>query len=329
MRRRGGLGLAPPGRLLMIRINLLKPLEPQALPLILEEPAGRSKKTFLIVGGLALVAVIAIAVLQFPSLFGGMFAEKEAVAVQEPVPPVPAPTEESVQPKRVTAQAVEETVRDIQEDPAIQQMAPSYAEMVPSAKIEFQYYASNRILKDIKAVTPPDIGFADFIFTPPGDFYIHGLAETDADLQRFKQGLEGLAGASIRPGMNAPAGAKGIAREFSFFGSVKYPLSEIGSPPDHSMSKAKLAADLKQMKALAAALGIRLKEPKLLGTTQAGALKKSVYQVGAECSFQQMQDLINDLHDGKSDLGLIKFSLKAKGDEKVVAEMDIAAYVGP
>ncbi|MEO6095713.1 MAG: hypothetical protein ABIW76_08540 [Fibrobacteria bacterium] len=313
----------------MIRINLLKPLEPQALPLILEEPAGRNRNTFLILGGLALVAVIAIAVLQFPSLFGGMFAEKETLVVQDPAPPVPAPDEAQVQPKRVTAHAVEETVRDIQEDPAIRQMAPSYADMVASAKIEFQYYASNRILKDIKTITPPDIGFANFIFTPPGDFYIHGLAETDADLQRFKQGLEGLAGASIRPGMNVPAGAKGSAKEFSFFGSVKYPLSEIGSPPDHSILKAKLAAQLKQFKALATARGVRLQEPKLLSATQAGALKKRVYQVVAECSFQQMQDLINDLHEGKSDLGLIKFSLNAKGNEKVVAEMDISAYVGP
>jgi hypothetical protein len=312
----------------MIRINLLKPLEPQALPLILEEPA-KKKNSALILGGLVLIAVIAIAVLQFPSLFGGLFAAKQEKVEKPPVAPVPRPSEEHVQPKRVTANAVEETVRDLQDDPAAQQINPSYADMVPSGKIEFQYYASIRILKDIKTATPPDIGFANFIFTPPGDFYVHGLAESEQDLQRFQEGLKGLSGASIRLGMNAAAGTHGKSKEFSIFGSVKYPLSEVGSPPDHSIPKAALAGQLKQFKVLANGLGIRIKEPKLISSTDAGTLKKNIYLVAADCSFQQMQDLISDLHEGKSNLGLIKFSLNAKGDEKVNAELDVAAYVGP
>lgn len=312
----------------MIRINLLKPLQQQALPLILDEPSGHGKKTYLILGGLALIAVGAIAFLQFPSLLGGLFTHEEKVEAP-PVPPVPAPSEEHAQPKRVTSQAVEETVRDLQPGQPEAQTEPSYAQMAPSAKIEFQYYSSKRLLKDIKAVTPPDVGFADFVFTPPGDFYIHGLAESESDLQRFQEGLNGLSGAKIRPGMNLPAGTHGKSKEFSFFGSVKYPLSEIGNPPDHSITKAGLPGELKALKTLAANLGIRLKEPKLLSSTQLGAYKKHIYMVAAECSFQQMQDLINDLHEGKSNLGPIKFSLNAKGDEKVNAELDIAAYVGP
>lgn len=312
----------------MIRINLLKPLEPQALPLILDEPAGRGKKTWLILGGLTLVAVGAIAILQFPTLFSGMFAQQETVEAP-PVPPVPAPSEEHAQPNRVTSQAVEETVRDLQPDQSDKITDPSYADLVPSGKIEFQYYSSKRLLRDIKAVTPPDVGFANFIFTPPGDFYIHGLAESERDLQRFQEGLNGLMGAAIRLSMNVPAGTHGKSKEFSFFGSVKYPLSDIGSPPDHTIPKSQLPAELKTLKTLAANLGIRLKEPKLISSTQSGALKKQVYLMGAECSFQQMQDLISDLHERKSHLGIIKFSLKAKGDEKVNAELDIAAYVGP
>lgn len=312
----------------MIRINLLKPLQPQALPLILDEPAGHGKRMYLIVGGLALVAVAAIAILQFPTLLGGLLAKEEAVETS-PVPPVPAPTDEHAQPKRVTSQAVEETVRDLHPDQSGQQINPSYVDLVPSAKIEFQYYASKRLLKDIKAVTPPDVGFANFVFTPPGDFYIHGLAESERDLQRFHEGLNGLTGANIRPGMNLPAGTHGKSKEFSFFGSVKYPLSEIGSPPDHSISKAGLPRELKALKTLAANLGIRFKEPKLISSTQSGAYKKQIYMLAADCSFQQMLDLISDLHEGKSNLGPIKFSLNAKGDEKVSAELDIAAYVGP
>lgn len=312
----------------MIRINLLKPLQPQALPLILDEPAGRGKKTYLILGGLALIAAGAIAFLQFPSLLGGMFTHQATVEAP-PIPPVPAPSDAHMQPKRVTSQAVEETVRDLHPDRSELQTNPSYADLVPSAKIEYQYYSSKRLLKDIKAVTPPDVGFANFVFTPPGDFYIHGLAEGESDLQRFQEGLNGLTGAKIRPGMNVPAGRHGKSKEFSFFGSVKYPLSEIGSPPDHSIAKAGLPAELKTLKSLASKLGIRIKEPKLISSTQAGAYKKLIYMVAAECSFQQMQDLIGDLHAGKSNLGPIKLSLNAKGDEKVNAELDIAAYVGP
>ncbi|MDB5104068.1 MAG: hypothetical protein JWP91_1757 [Fibrobacteres bacterium] len=313
----------------MIRINLLKPLEPQALPLILEEPPGRGRKSMLILGGLVLVAVLAIAVLQFPSLFGGMVAH-EGKTEQTKAPPVPRPTEqENPHPKRVTSQAVEETVRDIQDNPDQQNLETNYADLVPSEKIELQYYASNRILKDIKSVTPPDIGFANFIFSPPGDFYVHGLAADEQQLQQFQKGLSGLAGASIRPGLNVPAGTHGKAKEFSFFGTVKFPFDYIQTPPDHTIPKAKLPAELKQLKTVAANLGIRLNEPKLISSTSTGTLKKNVYAIKGDCSFQQMQDLITDLKEAKSNLGFIKFAMMARGDEKVNAEMDIAAYVGP
>jgi hypothetical protein len=42
-----------------------------------------------------------------------------------------------------------------------------------------------------------------------------------------------------------------------------------------------------------------------------------------------LQDLISELHEGNSNLGFIKFALHASGDEKVVTEMDILAYVQP
>lgn len=313
----------------MIRINLLKPLEPQALPLILDEPAGRGKKPYLILGGLVLVAVIAIAVLQFPTLFGGMLAHKEETAIAVKTSPAPKPAEVRVQPKRVTGQAVEETVRDIQEDRVKEQIAPSYAGMVPSEKIEYQYYASTRVLKDIKSVTPPDVGFANFIFTPPGDFYVHGLAGDEQELQRFQQGLAGLSGAAIQPGMNVPAGTRGKGKEFSFFASVKYPVNSIPTPPDHVVDKTGLLKEIKQLKTVANGLGIHLKEPRLFNTSAVGNVKRMVYQTSADCSFQQMQDLLTGLHEGKSNLGFIRFALHARGDEKVIAEMDIIAYVQP
>jgi hypothetical protein len=313
----------------MIRINLLKPLAPQApAPLIFEDHGGRRKKSVFILGGLALVAVAAIAVLQFPTLFGGLFAKKEVVEAEK-ASPAPHRPKKHVPPKQVTENAVEETVRNVQDDQAREQATPSYGKMVPSQKIEFQYYAADRVLRDIKTVTPPDVGFANFIFTPPGDFYVHGLAADEQSLQRFQQGLSGLAGASVKPGLNVPAGAHGKAKEFSFYTSVKYPLDAIQTPPDHVMDKAGVQKELKQLKTVANGLGIHLKEPKLSNTSPAGDVNRMVYQTSGDCNFQQMQDLLNALHEGKSNLGVIKFALHAKGDEKVVADLDLLAYVHP
>ena len=312
----------------MIRINLLKPLDVPVMPFVFEEPAKPGKRKIILLSSVAGVAAVLIVVFMFPGIFGDMFAKKAPVAVSVE-PPMPKPEEETVQPKKVTAAAVEETVRDIQPEKAEPAPPSTYADLVPSQKIEFQYYASARILKDIKAITPPDVGFANFIFTPPGDFYVHGLAADAQDLARFQQGLAGLSGAEIKPGMNVAAGARGQSKEFSFFGSVKYPIGAIPTPPDRVFGKEDVQKELKQMKTVAGNLGIHLKEPRLLTNTQAGNVKRMVWSTAADCSFQQMQDFLTELHDSKSNLGFIKFALHASGDEKVVADMDILAYVEP
>ncbi len=311
----------------MIRINLLKPLQPHAQPLILEEPGNRRKNRVLIGGGLAIVVLAAAALLQYPSLLGGLLSGSKQ-ADTHMAAPIPKPEAVEIpKPKPVTAKAVEETVRDVGDQSERQATQPSYSELVPSEKIEIQYYACAHIFKDIKAVTPPDVGFANFIFTPPGDFYVHGLASNAESYQKFKQGLTGMAYAEVRAGLDTAAGAKGMAREFSFFGTIKYPMNTIPTPPNHVIPKAKLQEELARMKTTAASLGIRLREPKLLNTVDMGDSKRLLYQVKADCSFQQMQDLISDMHQAKSNLGFIKFDLHALGDEQVVAEMSVLAYV--
>jgi hypothetical protein len=229
----------------------------------------------------------------------------------------------------VAAGAVEETVRDLHPGAARPAAPAAYSDLAPSQKIEYQYYASARILKEIKSITPPEVGFANFIFSPPGEFYVHGLAAGDEDLKRFRDGLSTLNGVRIKPGMNVPAGARGKAKEFSFFGSVAYPLEQLPVPPDRVVAKADLSRELRQMKKVAGDLGIRLKEPRLLTTAQAGNVKKMVWEASADCSFQQMQDFLAGLHESKSNLGVLKFALRARGDEKVVADVDILAYVQP
>lgn len=312
----------------MIRINLLKPLEVPAKPFVFEEPSRRSKSKLIVFSLLGVAAIVAIVTLQFPGFFGNLFAKPER-QVAVPVPPKPAPETTVEKPAKVTANAVEETVRDLHPEASKPPAPATYADLVPSQKIEYQYYASTRLLKDIKSVTPPDVGFANFIFTPPGEFYVHGLAADDQDLKRFQDGLAGLTGAEIKPGMNVPAGARGKSREFSFFGSVRYPVDALPTPPNRVVAKADLQKELKQMRTVAGSLGIRLKEPRLLTTAQAGLVKKMIWEASAECSFQQIQDFLAQLHESKSNLGFAKFALRARGDEKMVAEMDILAYVQP
>lgn len=313
----------------MIRINLLKPLEAPAKPFVFEEAPKSSKAKVLVLLALCLAALATVVVLQFPGLFGGLFAKPERAVAAAPVPPKPKPEAAAPAPAKVTANAVEETVRDLHPEASQPPAAATYADLVPSRKIEFQYYASSRILKDIKSVTPPDVGFANFIFTPPGDFYVHGLAADESDLKRFRDGLASLTGAEVKPGMNVPAGAHGRAREFSFFGSVHYPVESLPTPPDRVMAKADVQKELKQMRTVAGNLGIHIKEPRLLATAQAGKVKKMVWEASADCSFQQIQDFLAGLHDSKSNLGFAKFALHARGDEKMIAEMDILAYVQP
>ena len=312
----------------MIRVNLLKPLQAPPPTFAFDEPAKPGKGKVIALSAAGILALAAIVFFQFPGLFGGLFAKPaEPASVQ--APPEPRPEASESLPKQVTANAVEETVRDLQPGEAKPGAPAAYADLVPSQKIEYQYYASTRILKEIKAITPPDVGFANFIFTPPGDFYVHGLAADEDDLKRFQDGLAKLAGAEIKPGMNVPAGARGRAKEFSFFGSVKYPMDALPAPPDRVVTKAEVPKELKQMKALAGNLGIRMREPRLLATAQAGGVKKMVWEASADCSFQQMQDFLAGLRESKSNLGVAKLSLHARGDEKVVADMDILAYVQP
>jgi hypothetical protein len=311
----------------MIRINLLKPLQAPASPVMLEEPAGRRKPLVLALAGIIVLAAGVSAVLMYPSILGGLLGEEEAAVIEAPAAPEAAAAAPVAEPKRVTAHAVEEIVREVQAEQ--ERMGPSagYADLVPSEKIEYQYFAATRILKDIKSVTPPDVGFAHFIFTPPGDFYIHGLAYDEETYRRFQEGLATLEGAAIRPGLAARGKGRARTVEFSFYGTVRYPVNAISQPPDRVVSKQELQAELKQLGQVASTLGIRLKSPRLKSTSDAGEYRKLVYQASADCSYQQMQDLLTRLQENRSNLGFLKFALKAEGEDRSTASLDILAYV--
>jgi hypothetical protein len=311
----------------MIRINLLKSLQAPAAPVMLEEASGRRKPLVLALAGIAVLAAGISAVLMYPSLLGGLLGEEEAAVIEAPAAPAPDPSAHAKPPKRVTANAVEEIVREVQAEQERSGPTAGYNDLVPSEKIEYQYFAATRILRDIKSVTPPDIGFAHFIFSPPGDFYVHGLAYDEETYRRFQEGLATLEGAAIRPGLVARGKGRVQTVEFSFYGTVKYPVNAIPEPPDRVVSKQELQAELKQLGQVASTLGIRLKSPRLKSSSDAGEYRKLVYQASADCSYQQMQDLLGRLQESRSNLGFLKFALKAEGDDRSTASLDILAYV--
>ncbi len=309
----------------MIRINLLKQLQPKSTPSQLVEAGKKSNRKVLIYAALVVLTLVAVAVIQFPTQIMGMFNKGQTVAQVEPAKP--EETLDTLKPKKVTANAVEETVRDLNDQSADLVTPPSYSELVPSQKIEFQYYAFLQALKNIKAATPPEVGYANYIFTPPGDFYLHGLASNEENYQSLKKGLSGMQNVSVQSGVESATGAHGLAKEFSFYGSFKFPLSGMAAPPDHVIPKDKLQSELAGLKSVGANLGIKFKEPHLMGTVAVSQGKRMVYSSSAECSFQQMQDFLNDLHQAKSNLGITKLFLHASGDDKIIAEVNILAYV--
>jgi hypothetical protein len=311
----------------MIRINFLKPLRPQVIANTLVDAGNKRNKLILVGGALAVVALGVVALLQYPTLLGGMLKKPEVVEATPVSEKHKLVTLDTLRPKRVTADAVEETVRDIGDQRDRQAEPPAYADLAASEKIEFQYFVCSRILRDIKAVTPIEVGFANFIFTPPGDFYVHGLTSDSESYERFKTGLNGMQNTAVRVGLFVPAGNHGAGKEFSFYGTIKYPLSAIPVTPDHMIASGNIQTELNQLKSVALGLGIKLKEPKLSSSVKVGVKTRVVYQTSADCSFQQMQDLFTELKAAKSNLGFIRFALLAKSDEKVVAEMDVIAFV--
>jgi hypothetical protein len=61
----------------MIRINLLKPLQLQASSINLQEPGNKRKKFVLVGAGIVVILLGAVALLQYPSLLGGLLSGTE------------------------------------------------------------------------------------------------------------------------------------------------------------------------------------------------------------------------------------------------------------
>ncbi len=309
----------------MIRINLLKPLQTARPMLLLDEPGiSAGRKLALVLGILVVVAITAGIVLYQGGHFGSATLSKAAgKAARDGASTQPAPHPQSG-PARVTAQAVEEIVREIQDEQALVAPLLSYDELFPSEKIEFQNWASGRVLQTVRDAVPGSVGFADFIYTAPGEFYIRGLSYNSQSLENFRKRLAAQESVKIDPGITKNSG--GSAREFSLYGKIDLPV-KILDGTDRAVKEARLPALLQAFRSGAAELGIRLKAPELRSNTPLGHYQKRVYVTEAMCNYSQLQSLLEKMHRENSQLGLLKFALHAKGDETMIASLDLLLYV--
>lgn len=311
----------------MIRINLLKPLQAQSPLHSLDGLSSEPSRKGLWIGVAAVAVVLGGGFLLLnPDFLGGksgkVLEEAPTVKAEAPAKPTPPPPK----PKPTTAYAVEEIVRDVQSEQAKETAPPAYSALVPSQKIEFQQRMGVRILQDVKAATPPEIGFARFIFTPPGEYYVHGLAASEADLRRFKQGLQTLPGAEIRDGMLNPV-PQGSGKEFSLFGKVRYPMTGARPLGNKVVSEADLAQALRQWSAEAKQAGLRMGSVKQVSSVPLGSGARRVYEASGSGSYRAVQNFLARIHESESPIGLIRLTLQADRNGDMRAQFDLLAYL--
>ncbi len=254
---------------------------------------------------------------------GEATSESAASSTQDGKPKSSAPHPQS-HPPRVTHQAVEEIVREIQDEQALRAPLLSYDELFPSEKIEFQNWASSRILQTVRDAVPGSVGFADFIYTAPGEFYIRGLSQNAQSLDKFRKALAAMEHVQIDPGVTKNSG--GSPREFSIYGKMNLPV-QILDGSERAVKESRLPAVLQAFRSSAAELGIHFKTPELRSNTPLGQYQKRIYVAQAVCNYPQLQRLLGKMHSERSQLGLLKFALQAKGDGTMVATLDLLLYV--
>ncbi len=349
----------------MIRVNLLKSLQPDFSRAIdLEPPPSRAKAVILtlILVGLAgsgiffwvqssrvspvpakMPVATTISPLEPPAP-ALESAVEEPVEASAPAAPVQAPNVQVAEPVPVPevrtppsrprpssslspSQAVEDVVREVEEEIKRAPRQITYDQLGPSDKIVFQHRASANLMGQLKRSTPPKVGFSHVIVTLPGDLYVHGLAYDEDSFRRLKSGLEGGKGASVRQGIFRPAGERGTAMEFSLYGKIE---SAPGSPSGNERiaSKAQVQQELQAFVRLAQGHGVKLDLPQSKSKAQWGNLERQIFRTQARCSYQQLESFLSQLPESTSKVGLLKIALRAQGDDSMAASLDLVVYVG-
>ncbi len=304
----------------MIRINLLKPLQAQR-PMTLVETGGKGKRLAVWAAVVLVVAGVAYFLTRPKSpTMATVHPTRPTVAAHPAAAPTPTP-------KPITADAVEEIVRQAQTDLSGMSSTPTYADLAPSQRIAYQNDAGAKLLRDLGNATPVQVGFAQIIFTPPDEFYLHGLSESPGDLAKFQSALAAaFPGAEIRSGFSRPVGAAKTAREFSLFVKMKYTPDDASLIDNHVVARNQLNAALQGFAHTAQALGVSVQTPRLEKTTEADGLKRLVYRTEAQCDYSHLQELLEKMHADQSDVGLVRLALESHGDDHMVASLDLLVY---
>ncbi len=309
----------------MIRVNLLKQSRVQPVSVSALVAPSSGKKT----GVFVLLAVLLVGVGVFFYFNQDMLPlpdGKEMPVVEAPVPALtpPVPTRPQAKPVIVTVDAVEEIVKEIQQEVRLQPRRIGYSDLAPSQKVQYQQMAAKQLLRQLKNITPAEVGFANLVFTLPGDFYVHGMAYDFSHYERFKQEL-GTIGGSLKSGILKPIGDRGISQEFSFYGKVDYQVSP-ASGEDRILGESEVPAELQSLRRTASNLGIQMTIPSLATSSPWGAYKRKIYKTEAKCDYQQLESLFSQMQVERSHVGLVKFALRATGDEQVNASLDLMLY---
>ena len=313
----------------MIRINLLKSL--QALPEVerIEEPARDAVSEFVAEprGNGHLLLWVLVPIVLLASAGTGIYLAMRRSHTETPVEKI-----EPIEPAPVadTAHAWVPVASDLSPNAlvpdSVKPATDSAAEPDPSRRIAFQYFTGTRLFQDLQNAAPQSVGFTRIMFTPPGEFYAHGVAGTDDDLQRFKRALTALPGALLTQDQSQPVGPGGMAREFHFSGNLRYDTSGMVSTENRVMAADQVGAALKGFMNTTHSLGIELEPIQLLDSSVSGGLTRLLYHTEAGCDYARLQALLEKLQRTRSHVGFQRVSLEAQGNEKMTASLDLLVY---
>ncbi|MFC1586632.1 hypothetical protein ACFL5V_13880 [Fibrobacterota bacterium] len=307
----------------MIKINLISRQESD----VLDSKPSRAK-VFLSSRRSITISAVAVGVLGAVSILVMLTSkQKEAVVTQEVIPQTQGtvPEKPEYQSKVVLSHAVEEIVREIQGEHRETPRYSTYRDMAPAAKVEHQLAICKKALAFIKDVTPDQIGFTDLIITTPGDLYLRGNAATTEDYRNFKEKLSSASFLRIKPGIKKSRAAEKSAQEFSFYGTFKF--KPTATDAGRVVNAGDIPVLISRLKKTAKSSGLRLEPVTLKSKSTVGKYKRHIYKTHASnCSFTEFQNFVTTLYVSRSKIGILKFALKAEGNELMTASMDLVMY---
>ena len=319
-------------------INLLKPRQahlPKNEPLEFTEEreefsewleeAPKSNRTWVVI--LSMLVLVGAGV-YFAVRHRGRPQEKmDILRGPQPVAssPISAPTATpAAAPEPVATKTDTPSMPDTSFGARAERIFPGYSKLSPSKLIAFQQSSGAQLLHDLLAAAPEGVGFSRIAFTPPGEFYIHGVATTAADMQHFQKGFNTLPGLELQENKIQSVGAD--QHEFVFSGRVAYSGMEIDSSKNRVLAANQSDASLQRFLKTAKAQNIDMDPPQLRDSSNVDGVRHRVYHTEARCDYVKLQALLEALRKARSNVGFQQLALEARGEESMTASLDLILY---